>query len=106
MLGKTCSEMLAHADRGSEPPSDDREWIPALGPVPVGPDTVQSYGPNDQSVSTKRSIHTGKLPQQHEFANASCVVLFRVTLCHPTMWTVQQLMFCVETVISVKLLGY
>ena len=29
-----------------------------------------------------------------------------VTLCHPTMWTVQQIMFFVEAVISVKLLGY
>ena len=29
--------------------------------------------------SPKRSIHTGKLPQQHEFANASFVILFR---CH------------------------
>ena len=29
-----------------------------------------------------------------------------VTLCHYTMWTVQQIMFCVETVIYVKLLGY
>ena len=29
-----------------------------------------------------------------------------VTLCHPTMWTVQQIMFCVEAVISVELLGY
>ena len=29
--------------------------------------------------SPKRSIHTGKLPQQHEFANASFVILVR---CH------------------------
>ena len=29
--------------------------------------------------SPKQSIHTGKLPQQHEFANASFVILFR---CH------------------------
>ena len=29
--------------------------------------------------SPKRSIHTGKLPQQHEFVNASFVILIR---CH------------------------
>ena len=35
--------------------------------------------------SPKRSIHIGKLPQQHEFANASFVILFRchfVSPCH------------------------
>ena len=33
--------------------------------------------------SPKRNIHTGKLPQQHEFANASFVILFRCQIVSP-----------------------
>ena len=52
-------------------------------------------------IYTLANYHSNKSSPMHYL-----LFCLDVTLCHLTMWTVQQIMFCVEAVISVKLLKY